>query len=261
MELKEIKEGEGFLCTSSKEMLILCKRLEAAGYPIYSGTYFNEHMTSNSLSLCWSNDKLVGCSGSTLSIRLNINIFLNQSEETWLLEEANRRFPIGSQFICNLGAYNGDNKITTRRGKLGINGKTISEPCEPYIYYHGEWAELVEEKAQVYKFKVGQKVKIVKGGHGVNPNEVGKITTILKLGKYGKNPGYLISDDINSNSKNIYLHNENQKTCDEVSFEAITNSSLFLTNIEPKTIPQNIELKPRKKKRLHLVADSMKEFI
>jgi hypothetical protein len=197
MELKEIKEGEGFVCTSSKEMLILCKRLEAAGYPIYSGTYFNEHMTSNSLSLYWCNGKLVGCSDSTLSIRLNIDIFLNQSEE----------------------------------------------------------------KAQVYKFKVGQKVKIVKGGYGVNPNEVGKITTILKLGKYGKNPGYLISDDINSNSKNIYLHNENQKTCDEVSFEAITNSSLFLTNIEPKTIPQNIELKPRKKKRLHLVADSMKEFI
>ncbi len=55
-----------------------------------------------------------------------------------------------------------------------------------------------------YKFKIGDKVEIIRGGSGFNPSERGKIATITKLGIYEigaamNEPGYLIEEKYKGN--------------------------------------------------------------
>ena len=45
------------------------------------------------------------------------------------------------------------------------------------------------------KFRVGQKVKVIQGGMGVNPNHVDEITTITETGgRYGDYPAVKTKD-------------------------------------------------------------------
>jgi len=62
-----------------------------------------------------------------------------------------------------------------------------------------------------YKFKIGDKVEIIKGGSGFYPSQIGKIATITELGTYNigpaiYEPGYLIKEKYTGNPtlKNSY---------------------------------------------------------
>lgn len=60
-----------------------------------------------------------------------------------LLAEANRRYPIGTKVICNLGSFH--NSKFERVGKLYMDDGYISANGEPFVYFNGEWAEIVED--------------------------------------------------------------------------------------------------------------------
>ena len=47
-----------------------------------------------------------------------------------------------------------------------------------------------------YKYKIGDKVKVITGGNGCSPDEKGEIATIIKLGVYFHGPGYVVDPPI-----------------------------------------------------------------
>lgn len=61
-----------------------------------------------------------------------------------------------------------------------------------------------------YKFKIGDKVKIRKGGSGCHPDEIGKIVTIESLGRYYNNLGYrIVEKELKTNSSGNHYIGEN----------------------------------------------------
>jgi len=72
-----------------------------------------------------------------------------------------------------------------------------------------------------YKFKVGDVVKIIKSGSGMHPEDVGKVTTILKLTSdyYGEDKGYSVSYD--------GLLTASQEIVGEGSFELVKRKELY----------------------------------
>jgi len=66
-----------------------------------------------------------------------------------------------------------------------------------------------------YKFKIGDEVKIVYSGSGCGRDACGKITRIIKLGKYGDTPGYQIDPPFQTNSETGSC----DYMCGEKSFE------------------------------------------
>ena len=48
-----------------------------------------------------------------------------------------------------------------------------------------------------WKFKIGDRVEVILGGHGCHPDtEIGKKVKITKLGNYAGSPGYIVSPAI-----------------------------------------------------------------
>jgi hypothetical protein len=62
-----------------------------------------------------------------------------------ILEEAKRRYPIGTEFISNLGSFDGG--IQTIKAELdwyNENKDSISHPGIGWVYFDGKWAEIVK---------------------------------------------------------------------------------------------------------------------
>jgi len=58
-----------------------------------------------------------------------------------------------------------------------------------------------------HRFRIGQKVKVIKNGHGCAYNEVGRIVTITKLGAYnlhGGEKGYRVDPAIGNTLNHQY---------------------------------------------------------
>jgi hypothetical protein len=70
-----------------------------------------------------------------------------------------------------------------------------------------------------YKFKVGDKVKIINAGSGFPPSQIGKIATITETGYYDNFPGYRIKEKYEGNPKRGYF----DKFVSELSFELVPN--------------------------------------
>jgi MoxR-like ATPase len=77
----------------------------------------------------------------------------------------------------------------------------------------------------MHKFKVGDKVKVVKGGYGVSPDDINTETTIVEKGYYGSNPGYRVDFPALGNSRMIAASSSSSMfdgMIGEVSFELVT---------------------------------------
>jgi hypothetical protein len=76
-----------------------------------------------------------------------------------ILIEANRKFPIGTKFLCKAGGFDNVEGIVTK--PLAIQrGRNISHFGLPYVYYHGIWATVISlpevkepESTENYQFK------------------------------------------------------------------------------------------------------------
>jgi len=77
-----------------------------------------------------------------------------------------------------------------------------------------------------YKFKIGDKVRIVKGGSGCHPEvDVNKITYISEYGNYGEHPGYKVEPKF-GNSKTGAM----KGFIDECSFELETREEINIAD-------------------------------
>lgn len=113
--------------------------------------------------------------------------------------------------IVELGQYSGPG--------YKINPPYSTNSASGYFDgFCGEKSFELVKSALTHKFKVGDQVKIVKYGSGCGSDDVGKISTIMALGKYGVGPGYVINPPYNTNSKTGACY----YMCGENSFELST---------------------------------------
>jgi len=56
-----------------------------------------------------------------------------------------------------------------------------------------------------YKFKIGDKVKVVKGKFGCHPDDIGEITYIAGYGTYEIEPAYLIDPPLHGNAQRGFM--------------------------------------------------------
>lgn len=68
----------------------------------------------------------------------------------------------------------------------------------------------------IHKFKVGDRVKVVKHGSGVGSEDVGTIVSITDCGRYSTQPGYKVFPKIGNSATNLY-----SGYCGEISFETV----------------------------------------
>jgi MoxR-like ATPase/ribosomal protein S20 len=94
-----------------------------------------------------------------------------------------------------------------------------------------------------YKFKIGDTVKVIKGGCGVGPEEVGTEVSIVKLGVYGSTtiPGYEVCPPIGNSDPKCSSYNFYQGMIGEESFELVDEFQSGINQI----IKQHITTKPR----------------
>lgn len=91
---------------------------------------------------------IVSFESTKVCIWAKVHSLVDETDNSSLLEEANRRFPIGSKFKCQLGGFKGlkdDGHIRKKELHYNIATGSISASDERYVYFQGEWAELVED--------------------------------------------------------------------------------------------------------------------
>jgi MoxR-like ATPase len=72
-----------------------------------------------------------------------------------------------------------------------------------------------------YKFKIGDSVRVIKGGMGVGPEEVGTEVSIIKLGMYSNYPGYEVYPPIGNSNPRCSSYDSYQGMIAEESFELV----------------------------------------
>ena len=93
----------------------------------------------------------------------------------------------------------GHYKLLTRTGDYSFDGDFPGSILELFSKSVSKSiAEPVITQAPIfnYKFKVGDRVKVVKSGSGVHTVEVGSVVEIVELGKYSSRPGYVVNPPI-----------------------------------------------------------------
>lgn len=160
-------------------------------------------------------------------IRTKHSIIVNSQEECdqviKYLSSLNEKATSGLNFHSDW------NKINFEGRSLGwcLCNKVDAGYKLPSITF-SELKTMLGDNNMKYKFKIGDKVKIVKSGYGCSPSSVTHKVIITELGKYLDRPGYKIDNlEIDTNSKN----NRYQGFIDEQSFELVEQS-------EEKWIPK-----------------------
>ena len=93
-----------------------------------------------------------------------------------------------------------------------------------------------------YKFKIGDSVRVIKGGCGVGPEELGTEVSIIKLGVYGSTtiPGYEVYPPIGNSDPKSHAYDFYKGMIGEESFELVDE---FQSGID-QIIKQHITIKP-----------------
>ena len=82
--------------------------------------------------------------------------------------------------------------------------QSITKSAEPPTVTSTTAHIITQTLSSNHKFKVGDRVKAVKSGSGVAPDEVGSIVEIVELGKYSDQPGYRVNPPIGNSKKGAY---------------------------------------------------------
>jgi hypothetical protein len=134
---------------------------------------------------CYRLDKTSrGYSGMTISCPLDTSkwelVEQPKDDSDDILKKARRLYPIGTEFISNLGSFGGN--IQTVKAELNWyneNKDSISHPGIGWVYFDGKWAEIVEpDPCQ----DVSEYVKCIKVPDGWS--SITKKDTIYKTDKY-----------------------------------------------------------------------------
>jgi MoxR-like ATPase len=114
----------------------------------------------------------------------------------------NRPSPSESATWFMKGTYkkgNDGNLYTISVSQSGVHRwvqayNNLFSPYEILSFKHPNYHTMLSQRgsAHVYKFNVGDKVKVIKGGAGCAPTEIGTETTIVEVGTYGGYPGYRV---------------------------------------------------------------------
>ena len=132
-----------------------------------------------------------------------------------LLEEANRRFPIGSKFKCDLGGFKDSPDIISKRKDELIYcplTNSISAKNERYVYFQGKWAELIKEIPEYVECtKIPKGWSITKVGNIYKTDSDGNGTYRLIFSDGGGQTTKGVEDHFKPSTKEAY-EAQNSKT-------------------------------------------------
>lgn len=175
---------------------------------------------------CGVDNNNQGLSEIQLNKLLEIIDYKTKSSEQDILEQCNKKYPIGTKYKCP-----NSNTITEVKGKFfkGSTGNKFTDGYGGYVYYEGKFAEIVEEES---KFEEGKWYKYSdKDNHYYKPSELGIIGKSVKTSEE-------IHTGVYKNTDNIW------SSKDETELADLSEIQQYLPEGHPdkiKIIPEYVE--------------------
>ena len=155
----------------------------------------------------------------------DINKVIVKLKEDCLIKEVELRYPKGTKFWPAHLSTPEEGHFCISHGEFKVfDNQVFAVPVNPatdskvwaysssivdgnvdysrWVYYEGKWAQVINDAVEpeqpaskslpyTYKFKVGDKVKVIDNGMGCSTKCIGEVVEILELADYNGYPGYI----------------------------------------------------------------------
>lgn len=186
-----------------------------------TNTYSSRHQLNANVTLRFSNRQ---------AAENYVNFQKEKKHQIELLEEAKRRYPIGTKFVPahvneGLNEVLGNWKLTS--WEINVDSKKLDNDWNGCIYYHGKWAEIVKDKTledyeNILLNKKGVFFRFA-GGCPYYYSEFYQNLKIVEPKLYYTKVLQLIADDLNGDWKADWKNNAKAKysicSMDKIDFE------------------------------------------